>query len=188
MMPIELDPRDRDILEQLARKKRKPSKWQKAIALLGFAQNMPIESIVERSGITTDELTALFKLFHEGGLVRIGLATRSELAKHRIVQAGHSHPDRRSERPLTEGGKVKDVRTRSGTIEKTPDLCGGSARIAGTRIPVWVLVEAYRLGVSEAQLLFDYPGLQAVNLVDAWDYASRHGDEIAAEIRRNEVA
>ncbi len=42
--------------------------------------------------------------------------------------------------------------------------------------------------MSEAQLLLDYPALIAVNLADAWDYASHHPEEIAAEIRRNEVA
>jgi uncharacterized protein (DUF433 family) len=50
------------------------------------------------------------------------------------------------------------------------------------------LVEARDLGVSEAQLLIDYPRLKAVNLVDAWDYAQDHPDEIAAQIRQNEVA
>ena len=50
-------------------------------------------------------------------------------------------------------------------------------RISGTRIPVWILVEARNLGVSEAQLLLDYPQLRAVNLVDAWDYAKDHGSE-----------
>src|SRR5690348_4394132 len=38
-------------------------------------------------------------------------------------------------------------------IEKAENVCGGSARIAGTRIPVWQLVEAREMGASEAQLL-----------------------------------
>ena len=80
------------------------------------------------------------------------------------------------------------MRLRGGTIESTPGVCAGSARIAGTRIPVWVLVEARDLGASEAQLLLDYPALAALNLVDAWDYERSHRDEIAAEIFRNEVA
>ena len=33
-------------------------------------------------------------------------------------------------------------------IEQTPGVCGGDACVAGTRIPVWVLVNARRLGVS----------------------------------------
>ncbi|WP_242054308.1 DUF433 domain-containing protein [Nostoc parmelioides] len=44
-------------------------------------------------------------------------------------------------------------------IEKTAYVCGGDACITGTRIPVWVLINARRLGISEAQLLKDYPTL-----------------------------
>ena len=44
-------------------------------------------------------------------------------------------------------------------IEKNPGVCGGAARIAGTRIPVWQLVEARALGASEAEILVDFPSL-----------------------------
>ena len=44
------------------------------------------------------------------------------------------------------------------------------------------------MGVSEAQLLLDFPALRALNLVEAWEYAKDHADEIAAEIHGNEVA
>lgn len=37
-------------------------------------------------------------------------------------------------------------------IEKIPGVCGGDACITGTRIPIWVLVNARNLGISEAQL------------------------------------
>lgn len=74
------------------------------------------------------------------------------------------------------------------TIVKTPGICGGSACVGGTRIPVWQLVEAREVGASEAQLLIDYPGLAVSDLSAAWDYAAAHAEEIAAEIRRNEVA
>jgi len=46
-------------------------------------------------------------------------------------------------------------------IEKTPEVCGGSACIAGTRIPVWVLEGYRRLGWTEARILASYPGLRA---------------------------
>lgn len=75
-----------------------------------------------------------------------------------------------------------------GTIERTIGVCGSSAHVSGTRIPVWILVEARDLGASDAQLLIDFPSLGAANLTDAWDYAGRHQAEIAAEIRRNQVA
>jgi hypothetical protein len=48
-------------------------------------------------------------------------------------------------------------------------------------------VEWARLA-SEAQLLIDYPRRKAVNLVDAWANAEDYPDEIATEIRQNQVA
>ncbi len=71
-------------------------------------------------------------------------------------------------------------------IEKTPGVCGGNACIAGTRIPIWVLVNARRLGVSESELLQDYPSLQAADLVNAWTYAEVYSQDIELAIRENE--
>ncbi|BDA65869.1 hypothetical protein CAL7716_000350 [Calothrix sp. PCC 7716] len=73
-------------------------------------------------------------------------------------------------------------------IEKTPGVCGGDACISGTRIPVWVLVNARNLGISEAQLLKDYPTLSATDLINAWVYASINSEEIETAIRENEEA
>lgn len=73
-------------------------------------------------------------------------------------------------------------------IEKTPKVCGGEARIANTRIPIWVLVEARRLGYSDADLLTSYPTINATDLANAWSYAEAHADEIEFAIERNEVA
>lgn len=73
-------------------------------------------------------------------------------------------------------------------VESTPGVCGGEPRIAGTRIPVWTLEQARRLGASEADLLRDYPGLRAADLVNAWTYVATHGEEIEAQICDNEEA
>ncbi|MDV3002451.1 MAG: hypothetical protein N5P05_004106 (plasmid) [Chroococcopsis gigantea SAG 12.99] len=73
-------------------------------------------------------------------------------------------------------------------IEKTDGVCGGEARIANTRIPVWVLVEASRLGYSEADLLLSYPGITVTDLSNAWSYAQAHSEEIELAIERNEAA
>jgi uncharacterized protein (DUF433 family) len=70
-------------------------------------------------------------------------------------------------------------------IEKTAGVCGGSACIAGTRITVWGLVEARRLGYSEADLLVSYPSLSATDIASAWAYAEAFPDEIELEIREN---
>lgn len=71
-------------------------------------------------------------------------------------------------------------------IEKTLGVCGGEACLTGTRIPVWVLVNARRLGVNEAELLTDYPTLSAIDLANAWIYAAAYMDEIETAIRENE--
>ncbi|BAZ25506.1 hypothetical protein NIES4073_64110 [Kalymmatonema gypsitolerans NIES-4073] len=73
-------------------------------------------------------------------------------------------------------------------IEKTPRVCGGEARIAKTRIPIWVLVEARRLGYTDSDLLLSYPTITATDLANAWGYAEAHPDEIELAIERNEVA
>jgi len=73
-------------------------------------------------------------------------------------------------------------------IDSSPDVCGGDARIVRTRIPVWVLVQARRLGSLEAELLRAYPQLTAEDLAHAWAYARAHRDEIERQIRDNEAA
>jgi uncharacterized protein (DUF433 family) len=70
-------------------------------------------------------------------------------------------------------------------IEKMPNVCGGSACISGTRITIWGLVEARRVGYSEADLLNSYPTLSATDLANAWVYAETHAEEIATEIQDN---
>jgi len=71
-------------------------------------------------------------------------------------------------------------------ITKTPGVCGGDACIAGTRIPVWVLVGYRRLGVSESELLHSYPTLSATDLTNAWVYAEANSSEIEMAIQDNE--
>ncbi|MFZ1640472.1 MAG: DUF433 domain-containing protein [Candidatus Contendobacter sp.] len=73
-------------------------------------------------------------------------------------------------------------------IEATAGVAGGEPCIVRTRIPVWVLEQARRLGVSEADLLRAYPSLRAEDLVSAWAYVRSHRDEIDQQIRENEDA
>jgi uncharacterized protein (DUF433 family) len=47
-------------------------------------------------------------------------------------------------------------------IDSRPDICGGAPCIVRTRIPVWVLVRAKQMGVTEADLLRSYPTLRAI--------------------------
>jgi uncharacterized protein (DUF433 family) len=73
-------------------------------------------------------------------------------------------------------------------IESIPDVCGGEPCVVRTRIPVWLLEQARRLGSSEAELLRSYPTLRAQDLANAWNYVRSHHDEIDDQIRDNEEA
>src|SRR5215510_2181616 len=68
-------------------------------------------------------------------------------------------------------------------IDSRPDVCGGEPCIVRTRIPVWLLEQGRRLGLSEQALLADYPFLRAEDLVNAWAYARSHAEEIERQIR-----
>jgi uncharacterized protein (DUF433 family) len=83
---------------------------------------------------------------------------------------------------------VRDLGDAFPGIEATSGVCGGEPTIVRTRIPVWALEQARRLGVSEADLLRSYPTLRAEDLSNAWAYVRLHRDEIDAQIAENEAA
>ena len=82
---------------------------------------------------------------------------------------------------------VQSLSNRQG-IEKSPSVCGGDARIAKTRIPIWSLVNYRILGATDVRILQDFPHLSAADLANAWAYAEAHPEEIEAAIARNEEA
>jgi uncharacterized protein (DUF433 family) len=71
-------------------------------------------------------------------------------------------------------------------IETRPGVSGGEPCIVRTRIPVWLLEQARRLGTSEADLLKAYPTLRAQDLANAWNYVQGHREEIDQQIAGNE--
>ena len=83
---------------------------------------------------------------------------------------------------------IRDLGDAFPGIESSADICGGEPRIVRTRIPVWVLEQARRLGSTEADLLRIYPSLRAEDLVNAWAYVHSNKDEIDQQIRENEAA
>lgn len=62
---------------------------------------------------------------------------------------------------------VRDLGDAYPGIDSNPGLCGWEPCIVRTRIPVWVLVQAKRLGTSEADLLRCYPTLRVEDLANA---------------------
>ena len=93
-------------------------------------------------------------------------AEMAELAKKVVLSLGESVPG----------------------IESTPDVCGGEPCIVRTRIPVWILVQSKRLGMSEADILRSYPTLRAEDLTNAWAYERLHHEEMDRQIADNEKA
>ncbi len=83
---------------------------------------------------------------------------------------------------------VQDLGDAFPGIESRPDVCGGEPCIVRTRIPVWVLVRARQMGVTEADLLRSYPTLRAEDLANAWAYYRAYRDEIDQQIHENEEA
>jgi uncharacterized protein (DUF433 family) len=56
------------------------------------------------------------------------------------------------------------------------------------RIPVWSLEQARRLGMTEGEILQEYPSLRVADLVNAWAYLAAHREEIDSQIHENETA
>ena len=66
-------------------------------------------------------------------------------------------------------------------VEHVPGVCGGSAVLVGTRMPVWCLS---RLSVEEIHE--HYPHLTDKQIAAAHAYAAEHPDEIARDIAEQE--
>jgi uncharacterized protein (DUF433 family) len=73
-------------------------------------------------------------------------------------------------------------------IEHAPDVCGGDARIRATRHTVPLLVQWKRLGLTDEQILSDFPDLTQEDLQTAWWYYDTHKEEIEQAIREEEEA
>jgi len=73
-------------------------------------------------------------------------------------------------------------------IDVQPEVCGGDACIVRTRVPVWLLEQARRLGSREEDLLRSYPALRSADLINAWEYVRSHSDEINRQIQEHEAA
>ena len=73
-------------------------------------------------------------------------------------------------------------------IVKTPGICGGHARIQGTRITVRGVEEARRHGIIDAVILEMYPSITAADVHSAWNYVASHQEEIDDAIFSNNNA
>ena len=70
-------------------------------------------------------------------------------------------------------------------IVKTPGVCGGDACIANTRIPVWSIINSLQIGLTEKEILYNFPSLTHRDLKNALDYYRANESEIDEQIREN---
>jgi len=82
---------------------------------------------------------------------------------------------------------VRDLGDAFPGIDSVPNVCGGEPCIVRTRIPVWLLVQARRLGASEADLLRSYPSIRSEDLTNAWAFFRLHSEQIEQQIMQNEA-
>jgi uncharacterized protein (DUF433 family) len=59
-------------------------------------------------------------------------------------------------------------------IVASPGTCGGNPRIRGTRITVKVLARSRELGITDDELLEDYPSLTQEDLTAAWSFIEKN--------------
>lgn len=72
-------------------------------------------------------------------------------------------------------------------IRKTPGVIGGDACVGNTRIAVWMLVGARRMGLSDEQIRQRYETpISKEALAAAWAYYDVNREEIELAIRENE--
>jgi uncharacterized protein (DUF433 family) len=67
-------------------------------------------------------------------------------------------------------------------IVKTPETCGGRARVAGRRVPVSSVYRWFLSGHAPEDILEKYEGLSLAQIYAAIAYALANRDEIGAEI------
>ena len=67
-------------------------------------------------------------------------------------------------------------------IVRTLGTCGGRARIAGHRIPVFRVATAFRAGTSPEEMLLAWPSLNLAEIHAAIAYSLANAAEIDADI------
>lgn len=82
---------------------------------------------------------------------------------------------------------ILEVRTEHPHITRVQNLLNGSPIVRGTRIPVRLIAQMYRVGDSVDDILSGYPQLDAAAVYDAISYYLDHRAEIEQEIIANRI-
>lgn len=71
------------------------------------------------------------------------------------------------------------------SVVETENVCGGSPRIRGSRIPLWGLEKARLNGFTDEEIIEMYPHLEIADLEDAWEYIAANKEEIEKALIEN---
>ena len=71
-------------------------------------------------------------------------------------------------------------------IVHTPGVVGGRARLRGTRIPVWLIIDFLQQDMTKEQILTYYPQLSSHQIEAAWAYFEINREEIDRDIAEQE--
>jgi uncharacterized protein (DUF433 family) len=115
----------------------------------------------------------------------------AQVAKFMLLHIETAPSNQAADAVIHLGDQVLPLQFKSSAIEpiqSTPQVMGGDACVRKTRIPVWSLVDYKRQGLSDSELLGVFPGLNASDLLSAWDYYAAHTEEVDAQRRRHEQA
>jgi uncharacterized protein (DUF433 family) len=86
------------------------------------------------------------------------------------------------------GAPTDDTMREHPYVSETPGVCGGYPVLRGTRIPVWVVLKAYRHFGNLDEILAMYPYLTRERIQGALDYYAAYPDRVDEDIERNERA
>jgi uncharacterized protein (DUF433 family) len=102
--------------------------------------------------------------------------------------ANNKAPEKKKPSALVVGSNgPRPTNRRYRGITRTPGVCGGDSCIKGTRLPVWVLLQARSAGVPDAELLERYPYITLTDLKNVWRYAQDHMAELEDTISKNSM-
>jgi uncharacterized protein (DUF433 family) len=73
-------------------------------------------------------------------------------------------------------------------VESTPGICGGRARIAGTRVPVHRIARYYQLGYSPEEMLGMLNSISLPQIFAALAHALSNPEEIDQALREEDEA
>jgi len=144
---------------------------------LSDAGERALHDLAQALGTGSEEAT--LALFLDALLPRVEFRKRPDHSSAPGVPLTHG--------PNTVRVQIKDAEG-SEPVSSAPTVMGGDACVRRTRIPIWMLVEYKRQGLSDSELLVQFPGLNAADLSASWDYYAAHSEEVDAQKARHDAA